>query len=435
MTAVAVNLNSSGQISLGNTEGAAFGIDYDLYNYLGSEVALKIQFFGKVANPTKGSQIVCRLTWIDTLAGDEIYQVQGNLSWNEEDNSSLWNVAGAKNIFKSFELVYGNNSYSNMIAAILLSDAYNSVNSLGRNSIQLVLIEDQPPGFDADTLYKTLISLDQRPSDIGLNGLDYLEVYSALYRVIDNLNIPLIVELDPTLDQDVAISLAQSLDAQDHRVQLIWSPNTCRPRDASSLRGRQKPCYVLGHYLGLKALRNVKTTAQSIPMIADPVAGEPYPFKLKAMTPRDDVIFDEETIEALAEAKINVVRRINYDTGIQFVMSDVLTQYVSETSALRVVNAAEIACYTTNRVTEILKRHMLKKTTSFLEDAGRDITKFLNACYSAGLIVDAEDLGYQPYQFSLVPDESKPFERVRLYLARRPEGAVRSVIFDDVITK
>jgi hypothetical protein len=334
MTAIAVNLNATGALSLADTSSASLGIDYDLYSYLGSDVQLKMQFFGKASTPTKGSQIVCRMIWIDTVTGDEIYKIQGNLNSDEEDYSSIWNVAGAKEIFKSFELVYGDD----MISAILVSDAYNALNSLGRNSVILILDDDQPPSFDADTTYKLLTSLDQRPSDLGLIGLDNLEVYSALYRVIDKLNIPLTVELDPTLDPDVAQSLAESLDAQDHRVQIIWSPNTCRPRDATSLKGRKKACYALGQYLGMKALRNAKTTAQGIPMIADPIAGEAFPFTFKAMTARDDVIFDEEMEEALAVAKINVLRRIVYDTGVKFVMSDVLTQYDSDSSALRLVN-------------------------------------------------------------------------------------------------
>ncbi|MHA3062009.1 hypothetical protein ACX1N5_15250 [Acinetobacter sp. ANC 4636] len=179
MTAIAVNLNATGALSLADTSNASLGINYDLYSYLGSDVQLKIQFFGKASKPAKGSQIICRMTWIDKVTDDEIYKIQGNLNNSEDDYSSLWNVAGAKEIFKSFELVYGNN----MIAAILASDAYNAANSIGRNSVSLTLADDQPDSFDGDTVYKLLTSLDQRPSDLGLIGLDNLEVYSTLYRV------------------------------------------------------------------------------------------------------------------------------------------------------------------------------------------------------------------------------------------------------------
>lgn len=430
MTAVAVKLDSSGALSLASTTGAALGIDYDLHSFLGADVALKIQFFGKVANPTQGSHIVCQMTWIDITTDDEIYKIQGNLNSNEDDFSSLWNVAGAKEIFKSFEITYS----TSMVAAILASSAYNTSSGLGRNVVAMPLPDDQPQAFNADVFYNTLATLDERPSDLGMIGLDNLALYAALFRVSDNLNIPLTVELDPELDPYVAINLAETLAAQDHRVQIIWSPNTCRPRDAVSLKGRRKPCHALGQYLGMKALRNAKTTAKGIPMIAQPVAGEQYPFTYKAMTARDDVIFGEELLEALATAKINVVRRVAYDTGVKFVMSDVLTQYNSETSALRLVNSSEISTYTTNRACEILKRHLLKNTKSYLKDASKDIKAFLDACYSAGLIVAAEDLNYQPYQFTLIPDEQLPFERVRLYMARCPEGCTRSVIFDDVIT-
>ena len=55
---------------------------------------------------------------------------------------------------------------------------------------------------------------------------------------------------------------------------------------------------------------------------------------------------------------------------------------------------------------------------------------------TSGWLKPAEDLNGKPFAFSLIPDQDYPFERVRLYLARRPEGATRAVIFDeDVLVK
>lgn len=432
MTALAVGVLNSGQVVAVKDSTAVLQIDYDLHSYLGSDVELQVKFLAKVTNPTTGSHIVCQLRWVDTATDTLIYQVQGTLNDDEDDYASLWSIAGATEYFKSFDITYNN---TNLITAIISSSAYNSLNSLNKNIATFVLADDQPSAFDADQAFNLLTTLRHRPSDIAIIGLQNLSVYNTILRALDQLNVPFTIELDPTLTIDQAVAMASALDANDHRVQLIWSPNICRPRDAISLRGRKKPAYAMGMYLGYKALRNANVTSKGIPPLGTPIAGADYPFSLKAIEQRADIIFGSQELEQLAVAKINVVRLENYDIGERFVLSDVLTQYQSKDSALRIINAAEVTCYTENKVIDILKRHMLKKTNTFLTEASRDITKFLNNCVAAELLERAEDLGNQPYSFKLTPDEQYPFERVRLYLARRVVGAVRSVVFDDVIVK
>ncbi|MBF7682976.1 hypothetical protein I2F27_06505 [Acinetobacter sp. B5B] len=432
MTALVVSVSNSGVVSPSSDSSAALQINYDLHSYLGSDVNLEVKFLAKVTSPTQGSHIVCQLRWVDTATDTLIYQVQGTLNDDEDDYASLWSIAGATEYFKSFDITYNN---TNLITAIKSSSAYNSLNSLSKNVATFTLVDDEPSAFDADQGFNLLSTLRHRPSDIAMIGLKNLSVYNAILRALEQMNVPFTIELDPTLTIDQAVAMVDAVDANDHRVQFIWSPNLCRPRDAISLRGRKKPAYAMGVYLGYKALRNANVTAKGIPPIGTPIAGADYPFSLKAIEQRGDIVFGSQELEQLAVAKINVVRLENYDIGERFVLSDVLTQYQSKDSALRIVNAAEITCYTENKVIDILKRHMLKKTDSFLTDAGRDITHFLNNCVSANLLKSASDLGGQPYVFELKEDEQYPFERVRLYLARRVVGAVRSVVFDDVIVK
>lgn len=429
MTQRTLYLSNTGLISLTEPTApasTAIKIDYDLHSFLGEDAVLDVAFISKKTTPAL-TDIVARLIWRDSLTDDVIYKVQGTLSTDESNTSSLWSVAGALEYFKSFEI----DLKATALSAVLASDAYNALNSRGNKLLTINLPTDHPPSFDGDKLFKLLTTSKPTPGYWVLPSLTNLALYNAMYRVMVETNIPLDCELDPTLTVEQAIQLATSLDAQHHLVQLIWSPNVCRPRDAISLLGRKKPCHAIGQYMAMKTLRNAKTTAQGIPKIADPVAGESYPFTYKAMETRLDIEFDTPTLEELAKAKINVVRQIQYDTGTKFVLSDVLTQYSSKDSALRLVNSADIARYTTNRCIEILKRHMLKRTTAYLRDASRDITQFLDACVTAELLQNAEDLGGKPYAFSLIPDEAMPFERVRFALSRRPEGCTRTVVFDD----
>ena len=432
MTQVA--LSNTGVLSLATVVGSSFGIDYQLESFLGDDAVLDVAFFGTKAVPVTLSDITARLTWRDAVTDDIVYRVQGTLNNDEDDNSSLLSIAYAQEIFSNFDLSFGLTA----LADIQLSTAFNASNGLGRNKGTLTLPADNPPVIDGDTLYQLLTTLTKKPAYLVLPRHDDLTVYNAVYRAADKLNIPLDVEIDPTLTVDQAAQFTTTLEADDHRVQFIWSPNLCRPRDAISLRGRKTPAYAMGEYLGKKLLRNARTNAQGLAPINEPVAGERYPFGMKGLVKRQDVILDDSDLEKLAKAKINVIRSIQFDTGVKFVLSDVLTQKISANGALRLVNAAEIACQTVNRCIEILRRHMLRGMTSYITDASRDIDAFLSACSSptAGWLKPAKDLGGKPYQFSLNPDETYPFERVRFYLARRPEGAVRAVIFDgDVITK
>ena len=75
--------------------------------------------------------------------------------------------------------------------------------------------------------------------------------------------------------------------------------------------------------------------------------------------------------------------------------------------------------------------------TDFLTKANRACIEFLDKCSSqqAQLLVPAEDLGGAPYSLQLSPDSEKPFERVRVVFARRPNGVARSVVLDTTVNK
>lgn len=427
-----IQLKPDGTMAVGT--GGVLAINYETYNVFDAAVVLDVAFFSKVKTPTEPSDITAVLTWRDTYNDDVVYRVQGNLSRAENDYNSLWNVAGMSEYFKSFDVLYRESDSGTLVLTVKNSSAFNPVDGLGRNKQTIGDLTVDNVAFNSDSLYNALVTLDERPSHIVLNRTNDLVVYNTLLRVIDKLNVPLDIELDPTLTVAQAVAMATSLSAQDDRVQIIWSPNKARPRDAVTLKGRKKPCRAMGQYTGMKMLRNAVTSAKGIPRIESPIAGVDYPFTYPAMELA--VALTEQDLEQLAKAKINVVRPINYDVGTFFVMSDILTQYPQKNSALRLVNVAEIVCYTTNRCTDILKRHMLKKTSGFLRDASRDIQEFLDGCVGADLLSASEELGGKPYSFTLVPDDNFPFERVRFYLARRPQGAVRAVIFDsDVVVK
>jgi hypothetical protein len=166
------------------------------------------------------------------------------------------------------------------------------------------------------------------------------------------------------------------------------------------------------------------------------VAGYNFPLTtFKAMRPRADITLDEAALNQLAEAKINVVIQERLNSGTRFIFGDCLTQYDSETSALRLTNAAEIETLTANGVIEIIRRQLLTNTASFIERADTDCRQFLDACVTAGLLKPADDLGGLPYTISISARESRPFDAVDVEFKRRPEGAVRAAYLTTTINK
>ncbi|MEO4174022.1 MULTISPECIES: hypothetical protein [Acinetobacter] len=426
-------LSSTGELSLVAGASPSLKLEFDTFSYL-ANAEINVAFFAKVSSPRGLADISMRLEILDTVTGDQIVTLQGLVDGDIENSASIVAVADAKEYFEKFDLTLGIDA----LQAVLKSTAYNQYNSLGRASKTLPLEDEGLPSFNAVKLFKILTSQLKTPAYLTLPNPHDLAVYVAAQRAATKLRIPLDAEINPTFTAEQAAQFATSVDAQSQFVQFIWSPNLCRPSDAVTLRGRKVPAYYLGHYIGDKLLRNAKLNKQGFAPLKNAVAWKDYPFTAKNLSqiPGND-LEDEQIQEMLAKAKVNVVRPVSFETTL-FVLSDVLTQYQSKNSALRLVPAAEISARVTNKCIEILRTYMFQATPDYIKKAGDDIQEFLEGASSetTGWLQSAEELGGKPFEFSLVPDNDFPYERVRLYLAHGVVGTTRAAIFDeDVLVK
>lgn len=426
-------LSSTGELSLVAGASPSLKLEFDTFSYL-ANAEINVAFFAKVSSPRGLADISMRLEIRDAVTGDQIVTVQGLVDGDIENSASIVAVADAKEYFEKFDLTLGIDA----LQAVLKSTAYNQYNSLGRASKTLALEDEGLPSFNADKLFKILTSQLKTPAYLTLPNPHDLAVYVAAQRAATKLRIPLDAEINPTFTAEQAAQFATSIDAQSQFVQFIWSPNLCRPTDAVSLRGRKVPAYYLGHYIGDKLLRNAKLNKQGFAPLKNAVAWKDYPFTAKNLSQMlGNDLEDEQIQEMLAKAKVNVVRPVSFETTL-FVLSDVLTQYQSKNSALRLVTSAEISARVTNKCIEILRTYMFQATPDYIKKAGDDIQEFLEGASSetTGWLQPAEELGGKPFEFSLVPDNDFPYERVRLYLAHGVVGTTRAAIFDeDVLVK
>lgn len=401
---------------------AAFTLSIEPYSHLGDGVELVAKF--RATSPQlEPSNITLELSFVDYATNDTIYNFVGTLGV-ESDTNSLLSVVDASEEFKTFDMAFG--GVNAFIPALQQCDAFNAVNTLGRKEVAFDWISG-PLESNIEDVFNILTQADIPPTRIGMAFADNVPLFTQLVRVIDKLNIRLLVELDPTLTVEQVVQVADDLLPFDDRVAFIWSPNVAYPLDAVRLRGKKVPRLALGRILGWNTLRDAQTDAKGIPAYHNPIAGFDYPFNFKGMERRPDIILGDLERKALANSQISVVERQVYDTGVRFILGDVLTANGDNSSLLKLINASDIAMYVDNRINKIVLRHLLKGMDSTIEDATKEATKFLDACTSKDrpLLVKSETLsGF--YDLKITPREDRPFDAINVENNYRPQGAARA---------
>ena len=400
---------------------AVLSIAIEPHSHLGDGVQLiaKLKATDTAITP---DTVALELIFVDFATNDQIYKLVGTLD-PEIGTNSLEAIVAATEEFKTFEVAIPN--IPDFIDAVQNSDAFNEVNSLGRKSVALDW-DSGPLESNIDQIFNILTEADVPPTRLAMAFTDNVPLFTQLVRVISKLNIRLFVELDPTLTVDQAIQVAQDLAPFDDRICFVWSPNLAYPLDAKALRGKKVPRLVLGTIMGWHTLRDAQTDTKGIPAYHNPIAGFDYPFAYKGMTKRADIVIGDPERKRLANAQICLVERQVFDTGVRFILGDVLTANGDNSKLLKLINASDIAMYIDNRVNKIIKRHLLKGMDTFIDDATKECVKFLDACTSKNrpLLVKSETLsGF--YDLSITPREDKPFDAVNVENNYRPQGAAR----------
>ena len=338
--------------------------------------------------------------------------------------------------FDVVETRYTASSKAAIISALTTAKALNAMNAY---RVQEATLAVPATSNDADLtpeqVRKALVKANNRPNYIVQANINDLAMTEAAISVMDALNIHMFIDVGELTDAKQVAAFAQTIATDDHRIRILWNPNKSRPSNATSVLARKKwrPC--VGDYLAKHLLRNAIVDNNGIPAIHIPVAGYNFPLPFTGMQQLDGVNLDEEAQNILAEAGVIVVLNERYQNRTRWIYGDVLTQRNSDTSALRLANAAEIETYTGNMVIDIVKMHLLSPMSDYLNNAYRDCRLFLDACVARGLLQPSQDLGGQYYALELTPRADKPFEAVNVKFARRPEGAVRQAYLETTINK
>jgi hypothetical protein len=427
-------MNAMGDLTLSNEESSAavMQIALEPYSHLGDGVSLNIRFFATETTITPES-VKAELVFVDDLTGDQIYKFSGSLNTDESAVNSISAVIDATEEFKTFEITIPNEM--NFVSAIQQSEGFNALNTLGRKSVWQAWASG-PLVSNLNQVFDILTQQDVPPTRLGVAFTDNVPLFTELLRVADELNIRLIVELDPTLTIDQAVQIGNDLSPFDHRVMLIWNPTVARPINAVGLNGKRTPRLAVGKILGEHALRDARTNTAGIPPLQDPIAGFDYPFKFTGMQKRDDVVLDDTARKRLANAQINVVERQVYRSGVRFILGDVLTANGDNTAILKLANSSDIAMFIDNTINAIVMRHLLKGMTTFIEDATKESKKFLEACTSKDrpLLVQSKELSGL-FELSITPRADRPDDAVDVSLGYHPNGCTRAAYSNFAVSK
>lgn len=425
-------VDTQGQVSLQNTLTGSppFSVLLEPFSYLGDGVQLSVRFLA-TDTVLNADTLKLELIFSDQQTNDEIYKFIGSLNTDINEMNSLMSIVDATEEFNEFTVT--NNT--GFIDAIKLSSAYNPIGTLGRNKTVLNW-QSEAPESNIDKVFKTLTRGKNKPTRLYMAFNNNVTVFTELLRVIDLLNIRLLVELEPMLTVDQAIQIANDLAPDDDRVSFIWSPNVARPINAVSTRGRKVGRLIGGTLMAWNTLRDANTNAQGVPAYHNPIAGYDYPFSYVGLEQRQDIDLDDLTRKRLANARINVMQQVDYRSGARFILGDVLTANSNNTSLLKLINASDISMYVTNTINAITMRHLLKGLDTYIEDATRECVKFLNTCVTKDrpLIVHSETLnGY--YDLQITPRQDRPFDATDTKLGFRAQGANRANYFNATLER
>lgn len=398
------------------------------------------------------NNLIFKIVLADKVDGSPIARLQGrlntsggiegleqtypnNFSYITQKLDFAGSLDGADDFFEEVETTYDSSNAAAIKTALAYAGVMNSMNAYRLNELVLPVPATNVTDALPIDVKRSILDMADRPRYIVCAEVDNLPMIEAMAELMDSMNNHLIIDIGQITDWQMVTGLAEAISLNDYRAWLFWNPNKSRPTNATTVLARKKwrPC--LGDFLGKLLLRNAQTNASGIPPLNRPVAGYDFPISFRDVERLPGVNLDEEAQNALAEAGVNVVLNERFDAGSRWIYGDALTQYDSKTSALRLINAAEITTYTDNIVVGIAKKHLLKGMSSYINDALTEINRYLDACVAAGFFVQSEELGGKYYALTITPRADNPFEKVDIKFSRRPEGCARQVYFETTVTK
>lgn len=422
MNTIALKLD--GTLHNGTDDSDVLRIVMDTHSTLDKGIVANVAFFQQQSGVFTPENVNARIRLVDSKTDDVLFEIAGNLLDDDNNYATLVANAYANDEVKSFDIELLN--ADGLHSALLACEATNLSTSLNRASVSLAWNVEAPKD-NIDELFDIITNADTPPTAIYMVFNDNVRLYTQALRIAKHLNIALTVEIDPRLPIQRAIEIAELLNAQDHRVRIVYNTVHSRPNYANSLRGRVKPRLMMGTQMGRIMLRNANTNSNGIPPLHILRAGFDFPFNWGNM--QGMVKMTPELRDKCAKARLNVVYRERFQDGVRTILGDCLTQYeLKEQSPLSHENGSDISLYVERTVIEMVREDLLKPMSMAIDSMNYKISQFLEKCSDVNnrLLTYSDELGGY-YSLSITRRADRPNDAVDVVLGYKPETATRAV--------
>lgn len=428
MNTIALKLD--GTLHNGQDDSDVLRITMDTHSTLDNGIVAQVAFFQTQAGTFTAENTDIRIALVDSKIDEKLLEVRGNLVDNDDDYRTVVSNAYGHEDIKSFDVQIL--SESGLHSALTACEAMNTLTSLNRAKVALNW-NVQAPQDNIDDLFDIVTNSDVSFSAIYMMFNDNVRMFTQALRIAQKLNIALTVEIDPRLPIERAIEIAELLNAQDHRVRIVYNTVHSRPNYATSLRGKVKPRLMMGTQIGRIMLRNANINSNGIPPLHILCAGYDYPFNWGNM--QGTVKMTDQLRNRCAEARINVVYQERFKDGIRTILGDCLTQYdLKRQSPLEHENGSDISLFIEREVIHMVREDLLKPHTMAIDSMTRKVSKFLESCSDRNnpLLTYSDELGGY-YHLSITKHPARPNDGVLVKLGCKPETATRAVYLETAV--
>lgn len=322
------------------------------------------------------------------------------------------------------------------------SDAYgyddNGQEKWARSSV-LVCFTEGGTGYVTDDYIDARQKLQFTPHNyayISSGGSQSPALLAQLAQLAFDTNRQLRFDVPGNLTPDAAIAFVEQLNfgasASSHLLHPFWT--TFKSNDPTGINPRGF-FGVATLNIAYACLRNAQTNAKGFAPKNYPIAGREWPVRRTNITQVHSL--DNQTLNALAKAKINPVMYETYTGGGRYVFRDSLTSALVESSLKKLISVVDMSTSIDEAVTRFGKDVLQLPMTVALKRMTDYLTALFEDAEASGWVVpsDEPEMGGRAWKFDVRPNEVRPYDRMDVAYWLRYDGAVRQIFVTQTLSR
>lgn len=225
-----------------------------------------------------------------------------------------------------------------------------------------------------------------------------------------------------------AVAFMANLGLDDHYADAYWAPLVCD----DPLNGGKASWGASGVNLGLRCQRNAQTNADGVAPKHYAVAGSDW--SLGRTGVRQPLNFEDNDMEKLAKAKINLVAYEDYASGGKYAFLDSLT--CSKSSGDKQLSTVtEMATAVDDASTRYGKECLQKPISDAIRKLKTYLEELFKALQRAGWLVASDALKGAAWSFEVVANSANPKQKIDVTYSLSYEGTARVITFAQTLSR